>query len=145
MFNRYLKKIQDNFSADKRFIVLLREIWALGAKDDCKIQHLDKEMRQVVIEELQNEYSELSYFDSAAKNYICYAAKPNCFLIRADGTIGKCTVALNSEANNVGKLLNDGTIDMDKTKFLLWSQGYDNLDKEILSCPYYALKRQGKF
>ena len=85
------------------------------------------------------------FFDSASKNYICYAAKPNCFLIRADGTVGKCTVALNSEANNVGKLRGDGTIDMDKIKFLSWSQGFDNLDREILGCPYYSLKKQGVF
>jgi len=138
-----LKKIQDTFSDDKRFFIHLKEISALGGKNDDKIQHISKEKKLILIEELKKEYKKLSFVD-IGKDYICYAAKPNCFLIRADGTIGKCTVALSSEINNVGILLNDGTLKIDKDKYLSWSQGFDNLDKKMLDCPFYALKRKGK-
>ncbi|MCL2168334.1 MAG: radical SAM protein [Lentimicrobiaceae bacterium] len=139
-----LRRIKDAFSEDKRFFIHLKEISALGGQDDDKIQHISREMKHIVVEELKNEYKELSFVD-IGKDYVCYAAKPNCFLIRADGTIGKCTVALDSEINNVGKLLEDGTIKIEKEKYLSWFQGFENLDKEILDCPYYALKRKGEF
>lgn len=138
-----LKKIQDVFSDDKRFFVHLKEISALGGKNDDKIQHISKEEKRTLVDELKKEYKKLSFID-IGDDYICYAAKPNCFLIRADGTIGKCTVALNNEINNVGILLKDGTLKIDKNKFLSWSQGFDNLDKRMLDCPFYALKRKDK-
>jgi uncharacterized protein len=137
-----LCKIQDSFVKDKRFFIHFKEISALGGKDDDKIQHISREMKHTVVNELKSEYKELSFVD-IGQDYVCYASKPNCFLIRADGRIGKCTVALDSDVNNVGCLLKDGTIKMDTAKFLSWFQGFDELDKEILTCPYYALKRKG--
>lgn len=136
-----LKRIQESFSLDNRFFIHLKEISALGGKDDDKIQHISRDKMLIAVDKLKNEFKELSFVD-IEKGYVCYASKPNCFLIRADGTIGKCTVALDSEINKVGQLLNDGTIKMDAEKFLSWSQGFDTLDEEILDCPYYALKRK---
>lgn len=136
-----LKEIQDNFFNDNRFLIHLKEISALGGKEDDKIQHISKERKQVVVEKLKNEYKDLSFVE-IDENNICYASKPNCFLIRANGTIGKCTVALNSDINNVGKILRDGTIKMDKEKLFTWFLGFNNLDKKILNCPYSALKRK---
>lgn len=44
---------------------------------------------------------------------------------------------MNSPLNHVGKLLPDGTLDIDANKFFLWSQGFDDMDKQKLDCPYY--------
>jgi len=45
------------------------------------------------------------------ENYICYASKANSLVIRADGRIAKCTVALNDERNHIGDLKPDGSLD----------------------------------
>jgi len=39
-----------------------------------------------------------------AEDQICYAAKSNTLMIRADGTIGKCTVNFNDPRNNFGNI-----------------------------------------
>jgi uncharacterized protein len=44
--------------------------------------------------------------------HVCYAARPNSLLIRADSSVGKCTVLLNDERNKIGTLQADGTVSM---------------------------------
>ena len=51
---------------------------------------------------------------------VCYAGLPNSFVIRADGTIQKCTVALYDELNNVGKLEPDGKLQLYEERLSQW-------------------------
>jgi uncharacterized protein len=67
--------------------------------------------------------------------YICYAAKPNSLLIRADGRIGKCTVALNDDRNTIGRINEDGTVSVDNALLRPWLRGLSNLDPGALQCP----------
>src|SRR5690606_22612548 len=67
--------------------------------------------------------------------YICYAAKANSLLIRADGRIGKCTVALDDDRNTIGSLRPDGTIEIDNEKLRPWLRGIESLDEQDLGCP----------
>jgi uncharacterized protein len=67
--------------------------------------------------------------------YICYAAKPNSLLIRADGRIGKCTVALSDDRNTIGRINPDGTIAIDNALLRPWVRGLANLDESALACP----------
>lgn len=67
--------------------------------------------------------------------YICYASRPNSLLVRADGRIGKCTVALNDTRNDVGRLNDDGTVFIDNPKLRPWIRGFENLDEGVLGCP----------
>lgn len=73
---------------------------------------------------------------SSREGFICYASKANSFLIRSDGRIGKCTVALNDERNNIGRLHDDGSMDVDSHKISPWLRGIKRLDPHVLSCPY---------
>ncbi|MDB5431628.1 MAG: radical protein [Caulobacter sp.] len=72
---------------------------------------------------------------AAGGNYICYAAKPNSILIRANGRIGKCTVALYDERNDIGCLNADGTFTIDQDKVKPWMRGLSDLDPASLGCP----------
>lgn len=74
-----------------------------------------------------------------AAPYICYAAKPNSLLIRADGRIGKCTVAFSDERNTIGRINPDGTLTLDNAKLRPWVRGLSNLDAEALECPLRGL------
>jgi len=66
---------------------------------------------------------------------ICYAAKPNSLLIRADGRIGKCTVALTDDRNTLGSINPDGTVSIDNRKLRPWIRGLSSLDLGELACP----------
>lgn len=136
-----LTKIYDKFGDDDRYYVHLKEVSALGGKHDDQMCLLSNEEKDVLKKRIQGEFPFLQFVD-IGKDYICYAAKPNTFAIRANGTIAKCTVALDCELNNVGKILTDGTLDIDSNKFLLWSQGFNDLDKIKLDCPYYHIIRK---
>lgn len=76
---------------------------------------------------------------AAGGPYICYASKPNSLLIRADGRIGKCTVALNDRRNDIGRLNADGTLSINNSKLRPWIRGFGNLDENVLGCPLAGL------
>lgn len=75
--------------------------------------------------------------------YICYAAKPNSLMIRANGTIGKCTVALNDGQNSIGRIKSDGTLDIENEKLRVWMNGFATLSEKTLSCPLSELAKAG--
>ncbi|NHN26872.1 4Fe-4S cluster-binding domain-containing protein [Flavobacterium jejuense] len=74
------------------------------------------------------------FFNSEEGESTCYAAKANSFVIRADGRVQKCTVALESDINNIGKISKDGILKLDQYKLKKWL--FAN-DKE---CPVQSLK-----
>lgn len=41
------------------------------------------------------------------------------------------------KVNHIGKIAHDGSLDLDNQKFLAWSDGLTNLNKDYLGCPYY--------
>jgi uncharacterized protein len=71
--------------------------------------------------------------------YICYAAKPNSLLIRADGRLGKCTVALDDHRNSIGGINPDGTITIDNEQLRPWLRGLSDLNAGSLGCPLAGL------
>ncbi|MEG3790571.1 radical SAM protein [Lysobacter sp. CCNWLW3] len=74
---------------------------------------------------------------------ICYASKPNSLLIRSDGRVGKCTVALSDPRNDVGVLAEDGTILFRDDRLRLWFDGYRDFDPGKLGCPLATLPELG--
>jgi uncharacterized protein len=68
-------------------------------------------------------------------DYVCYAAKANSYVVRADGRIGKCTVALKSDSNCIGHIRQDGTLAIDDAKLRPWLSGWKSQDRAALSCP----------
>ena len=73
--------------------------------------------------------------------YICYAAKPNSLLIRANGRLAKCTVAFNDERNDIGHLNEDGTLEVANEKLRKWFAGFGTLSEKTLGCPLSTLER----
>lgn len=72
-------------------------------------------------------------------SYICYAAKPNSLLIRSDGRVGKCTVALADDRNTIGKINPDGTVEIDNARLRPWLRGLSDLNADVLGCPLGGL------
>lgn len=76
--------------------------------------------------------------------YICYASKPNHFLIRADGRVGKCTVALDHPGNTIGAINADGTISLDVDSANRWHVGFQSFDLDQMGCPLPFVVKQMK-
>jgi uncharacterized protein len=77
--------------------------------------------------------------ESTLTDYICYAARPNSLMVRADGRIGKCTVVLDDPRNDIGFLVDDGTMNIDHEKLRVWFEGYRDMSDKFLSCPLSVL------
>lgn len=75
----------------------------------------------------------------AGENYICYASKPNSLAIRANGRIGKCTVALSDDRNDLGYLDDDGSVIINNSKLHPWIRGLETLDEKTVGCPLGGL------
>ncbi|SHH62717.1 radical SAM protein [Massilia sp. CF038] len=67
--------------------------------------------------------------------YICYASKPNSLLIRSNGRLGKCTVALSDDRNDLGYIKEDGKIELNNAKLLPWIRGLGTLSEHAAACP----------
>ena len=74
--------------------------------------------------------------DTGQSSYeICYAARANAFVIRADGAVSKCTVAFDDDRNVVGRLTKGGDLIVDHERHMPWLGGLVSSDASTLSCP----------
>lgn len=164
------RQIRAAFGGDKRFTVDLQDIRDMGGAGSAMVVPLSAEAFAVEKRELLrilhpgDEAKVDAYLDAAPKvgesasrrrdsergepePYICYAAKPNQFLIRSTGRIGKCTVMLDDPRNDVGFLRPDGTLHLDDDRLAPWFEGLATLDVDAAGCPiHYArtLVERGK-
>ena len=81
---------------------------------------------------------------SLGDDYICYASKPNSLVIRSNGDVGKCTVALYDERNKIATLRPDGTLNVIPGRLAPWIRGIKDLDAATLACPLVGLPPNNK-
>lgn len=74
--------------------------------------------------------------------YICYAAKPNSLIVRANGRIGKCTVALSDQRNDLGYLSDEGELVLNEKKLHPWIRGLETLDTDLVGCPMTDMPKE---
>ena len=133
-----LERASIEFKGDDRFSVFIRPLSKLGGPNDSKLPVL-KGGASRIAESLRKYADALGLNnENLSTNYICYAASMNTFVVRADGRLGKCTVALYDQKNTIGRLKSDGTVEVDKDKALWWSRGLFSNDKSQLACPLHA-------
>ncbi len=73
--------------------------------------------------------------ETGESDYVCYAARANAFVIRADGAVSKCTVAFDDDRNVVGRLTKDGELIIDHDLHTPWLRGLVSGDASALACP----------
>lgn len=139
--SRLLGKINSEFGQSAKFSIHFHRLSDLGGAGGASVFPLGWEEYKQILARLQGDAvirsgSEASLVDEGA---ICYAAKPNSLLIRADGRIGKCTVALNDPRNDVGVLQPDGSIQFNTPRLQLWFEGFRDMNSDILACPLSTL------
>jgi uncharacterized protein len=138
------EKINVELGDDSRFSVYYKGIFNAGGKQLVKIKQLTSKNNNHEAEK-HNLKHKTPLTEEKSKYFICYAAKPNSFQIRADGRIGKCTVALKDKKNDLGKITQKGILKIDQKKFRQWLIGFENFDQEALACPIHSLNKPKDF
>lgn len=139
----FLDLLQPVLGSDERFALELQPIGRWGGPNDGGIAVC--EGRQIIdtLFAAKRKAVMLGFKDSIAlrlmqpNGSVCYAADPRSFVIGPDGQLYKCTVELDyHDRNMVGRLLPDGTLDVDWSKLALWTET-DGLDPGTKCAPCY--------
>ena len=137
---QYLK---EQFAGDPRFGILFRPVGRWGGEHDedipiCSHITANEKMWQFT-ENAIDEKLHMSSMIGGIMNpagSVCYAAKPNAFVIGANGQLYKCTTALDADINHVGTLNADGTMDLDYDKLISWVTSGEETDPVCQNCFY---------
>ncbi|MFI5350443.1 MAG: radical SAM protein [Elusimicrobiota bacterium] len=138
----FLAMAAADLAGDPRFSVFFRPVGHWGGPNDSQVLVCSKAA------------GETAQFDSARQaqkaglqsgntfsfmrpgGSVCYAANPRSFVVGSDGTLYKCTVALDKEFNKVGRLREDGLPEIDQDRFALWTTSDDSKDAVCQSCSF---------
>jgi len=136
----YLKEL---FGEDPRFGILFRPVGRWGGQHDEDIpicSHITaNEKMWSFTEEAISKKLHMSSMVSGIMSpggSVCYAAKPNSFVIGSNGQLYKCTTALDEEVNHVGTLRADGQMVLDYDKLISWVTSGEETDPVCQNCFY---------
>lgn len=129
--------VAENLNPDW-FSILIKNVGHYGGKNDKTFPVFDPLSQEYKDGQIQLRNTLKAFFPantSLEHIPVCYAGKANAFTIRADGRIGKCTVALNSKSNVVGILAADGRLELDGPAAGKWLHALKSMSIEDLGCP----------
>lgn len=138
-----IKDIRKEFLPDSRFSIVFRPIAHLGSPNDASIKIFTGVEKEEAVKSLQfklfGEHLESPQNLCEPDDYVCYASRPNSLIIRSNGDVGKCTVALYDERNKIATLQSDGTLKLIQGRLAPWLRGIETADFDILGCPLVNL------
>jgi uncharacterized protein len=134
------RELNLNFRDDERFQIYFKDVGKLGGPNDASFSTFSSQECRSTKEELDRLIQNRGqvYTLGAGQPYVCYAAQANSIAIRADGSLAKCTVALNDDRNRLGHITDDGLLKVDTDKWRIWLAGFSRgeYDWSELACPY---------
>jgi uncharacterized protein len=118
----FIQTLSDAFGHDERFSLHLHKVGRWGGENDDNLAVLEQDKSLLHFYEQGQMCGLDPHLSDGFKPFgaTCYAAKPYSFLIRADGRLNKCTIALDDERNEVGRLLADGSLLLNQDKLNPW-------------------------
>ncbi|MCX7321714.1 MAG: radical SAM protein [Hyphomicrobiales bacterium] len=141
----FVGTIERTFGDDPRFRFSLQPVEELGGGNDISDLIIPPTVRlwghRAGTERSAQPSAQTELERDHPDDYVCYAAKANSYVIRADGRVGKCTVALKSDSNCIGRINADGTLEIDARKLAPWLSGWQTQEQSALSCPAAAVFR----
>lgn len=140
--DKFVDTLYSNFGEDSRFKIFFHEINDLGS-NKSKFRHLISNKVLEFTRKYNKNYRDEETF--SPEGYICSAAKPNQLMIRANGRVGKCTLALNDKRNDLGTISSTGELLVDNVKFRSWISGFRDYNEKSLSCPLQTLPTNSNF
>jgi len=141
----FIEMYEKSFGGDPRFRLFLRNVSRLGGPNDARFPFLEKEEGRKVIEVLGRcaEEHRVSHLTVEHLNPICYATRGNSFVVRANGRLNKCTVALEHPNNQVGRIDADGHVELHDAMMLRWMRGLWSGVPEEFECPMHGYADPG--
>lgn len=137
----FIPELRDLFGDDERFAVYFRPVGCMGGENDltlpvCDARTKDKEIWALNEEAIQAGLPVSSFIKDILlpTGAICYAAKPNSMVVGSDGRLYKCSVAFEQENNQLGRIHEDGTLDVDMDKLALWTTSGEETDANCQAC-----------
>ena len=129
--------LKEHLLDDERFSVMFRTVGKWGGENDEHLEVFEDaqdiaSVEKVLVSELLGDIPEAS---EPSRPYVCYASKANNLVIRANGGIAKCTVALSHQHNDVGKINADGSLEIYQKNFKKWLIGFQTGNLKQLACP----------
>lgn len=134
-----IDQLSDLFAGDPRYRVIYRPVGDWGGPEaggSSAFAGKEAEMAKLDLCSAAWEGG-LSSADSIflkPNGSVCYAASPWSFVIRPNGLVNKCTVALRDPRNAVGQLDGDGDLNLDRDLMSLWVDNDDAKDQGCRSC-----------
>jgi len=128
-------------SGDNRFSILVKAVEHLWGANDDNFDVMSGNRKQQTIDAIREIFArKIALAD--VETPICYAAKANSLIIRANGDVAKCTVALRDERNRVGHITEDGRLIIRQDKMVPWIQGLTTQEQNSLECPLRAMSNK---
>lgn len=134
---RFIEMVSEAFGDDDRFDLYIRGLSRLGGPNDASLAVFDRDEAPNFIEPLKEQARSIGIrlFEAEPGHSICYASRGNSFVVRANGRLNKCTVALEAPSNQVGSLRKDGTVELKPAPMSLWMRGLRSGNAAELKCP----------
>jgi len=136
-----IEQAATSFGGDSRFLVNIRPLSRLGGPNDKNLRVLRGSERSALddLKDLARQRGlRLPQLRTAP---VCYAAKANSFAIRSNGDVVKCTVAFDHPTNQVGRIDEEGSLNLDQRRMLAWTRGLSAADPKTLHCPLMGIER----
>lgn len=128
-------ELRQELFEDPRFTPHIVPVAHLGGPLDQEFEVLSTRAAASAVEALSAALHLPSPTDAPAPLTICYAAKGNSLVVRANGEIAKCTVAIGSPTNTLGRIEPDGTLTLDDARLRPWLTGWESQSASQLRCP----------
>ncbi len=129
------------FGTDPRFRLAVRGLRRLGGPNDSTLPVLDDAAQDRALAGLSDYAESIGFrvdrgpFEGPNPSPGCYAVAGYSYVVRSNGDLAKCTVALRHPRNRVGRLREDGTVALDQAKMAGWTRGVFSGDEQALRCP----------
>jgi uncharacterized protein len=138
----FLEQVKESFGGDPRFRLLFRAVGQWGGPNDESLSVCGVDESRQVYSRLKEEARKkgLSITDDIREikgmgAQVCYAARPYSFIVGASGKLMKCTIDLDKHDRNVvGRIKEDGDLEIDVDKFALWTEPAFEKDGKCQKC-----------
>jgi uncharacterized protein len=125
---------------DRRIHLTIVPIGRLGGSNDDKEtfpEPVDRIRGKNILEDLHALFQKRLQMIVTANERICHAARMNALTIRPNGRIVQCVGCLDDPRNDIGRIREDGTLELQHDKLAFWSRGYSKIDFDLLTCPQF--------
>ena len=120
-----------------RFNFFIKKIEQLGGPNDGSYVEIPETIEYMVLKTAYNILNIIPEKDSS--NNICYAGAANSYVVRSNGRLAKCTVVLDDERNDIGRITESGEIELSTVRAKAWINSSLNGDAASALCPLSGL------